>query len=277
MARLTLTPDLEGMLEFDGVGIRMPRRVRRRGGGRRQRLRRMAGETRREETWRLRDMTFSVAEGDSVAVMGAKGSGRELLLRLAAGTLIPEEGVVRRRLPVTPMIEVAKALQRTLTVRQNIFVIGGLLAMTPEQVTDRLDGIVEFAGVGPILDKYLGNAIPLVRQKLAWSITMATEARVLAIDQTLVVGDREFRQACWTRVDRMREDGVTFLISSDSPRQLRRFCDRALVIEDGRITAQTTVPEGIAILRQARRRPDQPDDGEEPDVDSLGEPSGPPQ
>lgn len=268
MARLTLTPDLASMVEFDDVGIRMSRLVRRRGGGRRHRLRRMAGETRREETWRLRGLTFAVAEGESLAIVGARGSGRELVLRLAGGTLIPEEGRVRRRLPVTPMIEVAKALGRGLTVRQNIYVVGGLLAMTPEQVTDRLDEIVDFAGVGPILDKYLGAAIPMVRQKLAWSITMATQSRAFAIDQTLVVGDREFRQACWTRVDQMRADGVTFLISSDSPKQLRRFCDRAIVLDDGALVAQTSVAEGIALLRQSRRKGAAP---ELDDTESSGE------
>jgi ABC-2 type transport system ATP-binding protein len=273
MARAPLTPGLGPLLEFDAVGVRMPRQVRRRGGGRRQRLRRIAGETRRDEVWRLRGATFSVAEGESVAIVGGKGSGREALLRLAAGTLLPDEGTVRRRVPVVPMIDVARALQRGFTIRQNIYFVGGLLGMTPDEAGDRVGGIAAFAGLEGSLDKYLGTAIPMVRQKLAWSISMATEARAYAVEQVLVVGERDFRQQCWTRVDQMRADGVTFLLASDSPRQFRRFCNRAVVLEAGTLVAQGTVAEAIALFRESRRRgQDMPP--EQPET-SPGEPGGP--
>lgn len=273
MARAPLTPGLGPVLEFDAVGVRMPRQVRRRGGGRRQRLRRIAGETRRDEVWRLRRATFSVAEGESVAIVGGKGSGRETLLRLAAGTLIPDEGMVRRRVAVVPMIDVARALQRGFTIRQNIYFVGGLLGMTPDEAGDRVAGIAAFSGLEGSLDKYLGTAIPMVRQKLAWSISMATEARAFAVEQVLVVGERDFRQQCWTRVDQMRKDGVTFLLASDSPRQFRRFCDRAIVLEAGALVAQGTVPEAIALFRESRRR-GQDTPPEEPET-STEEPGGP--
>ncbi len=270
MARLALTADLGDIVGFDDVGIRMPRMIRRGGGGRRQRLRRMAGETRRAEEWRLRHATFTIGEGESVAIMGGRGSGREVLLRLAAGTLIPDEGTVRRRVPIIPMIDLAKGLQRTLTYRQNIFVLGGLLGMTPEQSGRRMADIVEFAGVESVLDRYLGAATPLVRQKLAWSIAMHTEARAFAIEQTLVVGDRDFRQQCWTRVDAMRADGTTFLVSSDSLKQYRRFCDRAILLEDGAVVAQAPVAEAIALLRQSRQRSNEPEPVVEDDEDDDG-------
>ena len=235
MARGTLTRGLEAIVEFDDAGVRLPRRRRRRGDGRRQRLRRMAGEVQRDEVWKLRHATFSVAEGESVAIVGGKGSGREALLRLAAGTLIPDEGTVRRRVPIVPVIDVARSLIRTYTVRHNIYLIGGLLGMSPDEVGEKLGDIVEFSGVESILDKYLGTAPPLIRQRLAWSVSMATDARAYAIEQVLVVGDREFRQQCWTRVDRMREDGVTFLLASDSQKQFRRFCDRAILLDEGAV------------------------------------------
>ncbi len=268
MARLSLTPDLGAIVEFTDAGVRMPRRRRRRGDGRRQRLRRIAGEVRRDEVWRLRNATFAVAEGESVALVGGRGAGQEALIRLAAGTLIPDEGRVRRRVEVVPMIDVARSLARTYTVRQNIYLIGGLLGMTPEEVSEKLGGIVAFAGVDGILDKYLGTAPPIVRQRLAWSIATSTDARAYAINQILVVGERDFRQQCWTRMDRMREDGVTFLLASDSPKQFRRFCDRALYLDAGTVAAETTVPDALAMLREARRRDpaaeaESPEDGDE--------------
>ncbi|MBK9738010.1 MAG: ABC transporter ATP-binding protein [Actinobacteria bacterium] len=264
MARQKLTPGLDALLAFDKAGVRMPRRRRRKGDGRRQRLRRIAGEVKRDEVWRLRHATFSVEEGESVAIVGGRGSGREALLRLAAGTLVPDEGTVRRRLGVVPMIDVARSFVRQYTVRQNIYLVGGLLGMSPEAVTESLGEVVTFAGVESILDKYLGTTPPVIRQRLAWATAMSTNARAYAIEQVLIVGERDFRQQCWTRVDRMREDGVTFLLASDSPKQFRRFCDRAILLDEGHVVAQTTVPDAIARLRALRRAdrpsPDEPDD-----------------
>lgn len=253
MARVSIDPTLDSVVEFSGVSMRMPRRRRRRGSGRRQRLRRIAGEVRREEIEVLTDISFSIQPGESVAIVGPKGPARQALLRLAAGTLRPDSGTVRRSRPIVPMIEVARAFARMYTIRQNIYIVGGLLGMTPEEVESHLPAIAEQAGVSNMLGRYLQAAPPIVRQKLAWSVAMSVEADAYAIDQTLVVGDRSFRQQAWTHVDNLREQGATFLLSSDSPKQFRRFCDRALYVSDGRIVADTTVPEALAALRQARQ------------------------
>lgn len=254
MARLTLSPRLEALVAFDDAGVRLPRRRRRRGDGRRQRLRRIAGEVKRDEVWRLRHATLQLSEGESVAIVGGRGSGRESLLRLAAGTLLPDEGRVRRRVPVVPMIELARSLNRGYTVRQNIYLVGAHVGMAPDEVGEKLGSIVSFAGVESILDKYLGTAPALIRQRLAWSIAMATDARAYAIEQVLIVGERDFRQQCWTRVDLKREDGVSFLLASDSPKQFRRFCDRAILLDSGAVVAESSVPDAIARMREMRRR-----------------------
>lgn len=253
MARVIVDTTLDAVVEFSNVSMRMPRRRRRRGSGRRQRLRRIAGEVRRDEIEVLSGISFTVQPGESVAIVGPKGPGRQALLRLAAGTLRPDSGTVRRSRPIVPMIEVARAFNRMYTIRQNIYIVGGLLGMTPEDVESNLPQIAEQAGVTNMLGRYLQVAAPIVRQKLAWSIAMSVDADAYAIDQTLVVGDRPFRQQAWTHVDRLREQGATFLLSSDSPKQFRRFCDRALYIADGRLIADTSVPEALAAMRQARQ------------------------
>lgn len=271
MARLTLDTELDAIVAFDDAGVRLPRRRRRKGDGRRQRLRRMAGEVKRDEVWRLRHATFELNPGESLAIVGGRGSGREALLRLAAGTLLPDEGTVRRSTPVIPMIELARSLNRQYTVRQNVYIVGGLIGMTPDEVGEKLAWIVSFAGVDGIVDKYLGTAPAVVRQRLAWSIAMATDARAYAIEQVLIVGEREFRQRCWTHVDLKREDGVSFLLASDSPKQFRRFCDRAILLDAGQVAVQTSVPEALALMREARRRegPDSGDSGPEPTDPSV--------
>lgn len=249
MARLKLTSDLESIVDFCDVGVRMPRRQRRGGGGNRQRMRRFAGEVKRDEVWYLRNATFAVAEGESVAIVGHRGSGRDELLRLAAATLIPDTGLVRRRVPVVPIVGLGGTLNRDLTIRQNVYVIGGLLGMTVDEVRERLPRIIATAGVEKLVDKYVADAPGPVRGRLAWSIAMATDARAFAIAQALVVGDPGFRRECWKIVESKRASGVSFLIYSDRGSDLERFCDRAILLDAGTIVAQTTVQDALARLR----------------------------
>ncbi len=253
MARIPIDPRLEAVVEFSHVSMRMPRRRRRRGSGRRQRLRRIAGEARREEIEVLTDVTFEVESGEAVAILGLNGLGRQTVLRLICGTLRADEGSVRRRESIVPMIEVARSFERTYSIRQNIYLAGGLLGMTPHQVEAHLPDIVEKSGVAASVDRYLGAAPALVRQKLAWSIAMAVDARAYAIDRAIVVGDKPFRQDCWSHIEGLRAGGATFIVATDSPRQLRDFCRRGLVFADGSLVADTTMGEAISLMRELRK------------------------
>ena len=243
------------IIDFVNVSLTMPRTKRRQGAGRKQRLRRFAGETSRSMVPVIEDVSFTVNKGDSVAIVSGKPILRTALVRLAAGTLIPDTGTVTRLASVVPMISIARAMGPTFTVRQNAYLVGGLLGMKPGELAEKLPGIIEFADLGNYLDRHLNGAPSSTRQRLAWSIAMAVDADVYAIDQTLVVGELEFRQKCWSAVDKLRENGATFLISSDSVKQYRRFCDRGLYFEQGALIADTTVPEALALARKARREP----------------------
>ena len=252
MARQRLDPDLESMLLFTDVGINILKGRRRQGGGRRHRLRRFVGEQSRTGSWVLRGVSTQIAAGESVAVLGLKNSGRTEFLRLAAGTLIPDEGVVRRRAQVLPMIDLGRAFGRGFTVRQNIYLLGGLLGLTPDKVESALPEIVETARLAPNIDKYLRGASALTRQKLAWAIAMAVNAPVVAADEMLVVGDVEFRKRCLAHVERLRAAGTTFLVSTDVPRKFEGFFDRAIVLHNGGVVADGALADGLALLRELR-------------------------
>jgi ABC-2 type transport system ATP-binding protein len=253
VARVHLTPDLDSVVAFEHAGVRLPVRQRRKGGGRRQRLRRMAGEVTREEVWSLQDVSFELAEGEAVAIVGHRESGREPLLRLAAGTLIPDEGAIRRRVPVVPVVSVGRALGRNYTVRQNIYLVGGLLGMTPAMVAERLPKIVKDAGLEGMVDKYLADTPGRVRGPLAWTIAMAAEGRAYAISEALVVGDPLYQEFCWKVIEAKREDGVAFLVASERPEHLLRFCSRALLLDDDRVIDDTTVEDALEQLRHLKR------------------------
>lgn len=274
MARIRIDEHLAEAVRFSDAGVRLPLRKRRGGGGRRQRVRRIAGEVAREEVWMLREATFSVERGQALAVVGHPGSGRDQLLRLAAGTLMPDEGTVVRGQSIVPMIGMGGALERKYTVRQNIYLIGGLLGMLPEQVTERLPAIVETAGIAKILDKYLSDASRAVRGKILWSIAMAVDAPAYAVSGALIVGQPEFKRHCWEVVESSKARGTTFLVTSDKPSHLLRFCDRALLIADGRILADTSVQDALDRLREIPPPKDQvhfvlDDDDDDDDEDLL--------
>ena len=245
MARFSITKDLDAMVEFEGVGIRMPRARQRKVPSK---LRRFAGEAAPEQVWRLRDITLSVQPGQAVAILGRRNSGREALLRLAAGTLIPDEGRVRRQAKIVPMIDVAAAMARNMTVRQNIYVIGGLLGLTPNTMGELIPRIAQLAGLQGQLERSLAPLSNRPINRLAWSIGVLTGERAFAIDKTHIGEDPDFAATVKERMTKMRADGVTFIVSADTPELFLDDWDRAIVLEGGSILADTSLAEATVLF-----------------------------
>lgn len=247
MARFSITKDLDVMVEFEHVGIRMPRARKRKVPSK---FRRFAGQASPEQVWRLRDITLSVPAGQALAILGRRNSGKEALLRLAAGTLIPDEGHVRRQAKIVPMIDVAAAMARNMTVRQNIYVIGGLLGITPKVMGDVIPKVAHLAGLQGQLEKTL---VPLTNRqinRLAWSIGVMTGDRAYAIDKTHIAEDPDFAPTVKERMTHMRAEGVTFIVASDRPELFLDNWDRAIVLEQGAIVADTSLAEATALFEQ---------------------------
>ena len=243
------------IVEVSNVSLSMPRTKRRQGSGRKHRLLRIAGETSRSMIPILDNVSFTISPGDSVAIVSGKPLLRTSLTRLVAGTLNPDSGSVVRSERVVAMIGIARAMGASFTLRQNAYLVGGLMGMTQEELTEKIPGIIKFADLGNHLDRYLRVAPSNARQRLAWSLAMAIDARVYAIDGTLVVGELEFRKKCWTAIDALREEGATFLISSHGGKHYRRFCDRGLYFDQGALIADTTVSKALALARKTRQEP----------------------
>lgn len=245
MARIHLDPTLDAELSFEGVSLSMPRKARRKGAGRRGAVRRMAGDVTLRNELVLEDVSFSLRPGESVAVLGARDSGRVELLRLAVGTLLPDAGSVRRRELVVPMFEIARTFARGFTVRENIYVTGCMLGIDEDRMSALVPRIAEQARVTKHLDRFLAELNHTARQRMAWSIAMAVEGRAYAVDNILEVGNPEYRRQCLAHAQRLRADGVTFLMVSDVPEQVRAFCDRALLIQ-GTSVVESDIESGLA-------------------------------
>jgi len=259
MARIHRDAQLQAAVELTDVHLVMARISRRAGRTARQRIRRLAGDVSRRKEEVFTGLAVQVPAGSAVAVIPAEsGVSSVEFMRLCAGTLLPDRGHVVVRDPMVAMLPKSGLLNESLTVRQNIYMAGIQLGMSPQDVASRLDWIVQFAGLERSLDAFTRRCPPRLRQRIAWTVTMATGARAFAIQRALVVADEAFREKCWDHLAGLRQDGVTFLVD-DADSALIRFCDRALLLRHDRLQWLDSVQDAT----RARIRTEQDASSEE--------------
>jgi ABC-2 type transport system ATP-binding protein len=229
------------------LGIRFSRTQRR------LRLRELAsrGPRRppRDEFWALRDVSFSMAPGESVGLVGANGGGKSTLLRLIAGGLVPDEGSVECRVGVAPMIELQAGFAPELTVRDNIWLTGGLHGLTRRQISDRFDEMVAFAEVQGFLDNPVRHLSSGLRARLGFAVMTHLDEPVVLVDEVLAVGDAAFRDKCYRRIEEMIEAGRTLVLVSHDEDDLARFCTHGLYLREGVLAADGTMGDVLARYR----------------------------
>jgi ABC-2 type transport system ATP-binding protein len=197
--------------------------------------------------WALRDVSFSVGEGEAVGLVGANGGGKSTLLKLIAGVLIPDEGSVRVNGGVAPMIEVTGGFVGDLTARDNISLTAGLHGLSKRQINEKFDEIVEFAEVGEFLDMPFRHFSSGMKVRLGFSVVTSLDEPIVLVDEVLAVGDRAFREKCYARMEAMLSGGKTLFLVSHSEGDLRRFCTRGLFLSGGGLVADGTVDEALAL------------------------------
>jgi ABC-type polysaccharide/polyol phosphate transport system ATPase subunit len=185
----------------------------------------------------LRDVTFAIDRGEFFGVVGPNGSGKSTLLKLLAGIYRPDAGTIRVHGRLSPFIELGVGFNPEFTARTNIEINGMLIGMTRREVARRFDEILEFAGLERFVDQQLKNYSSGMLARLAFSVAVQVPAEILLLDEALAVGDADFQQKCFDTFEEMRARGKTVLLVSHDLGAVRRFCDRALLLEQGRIVA----------------------------------------
>jgi ABC-2 type transport system ATP-binding protein len=242
-------PKREGpLIVADNLGIRFrinrqkPMRARVK-----ERLTPGTGDQRRaEDFWALREVSFEIGRGEGVGLIGANGHGKSTLLRLMAGVMIPDEGSIRVRGEVAPMIEVTGGFVGDLTVRDNIWLAAGLKGLSKRQIAAKFDDIVEWAEIGSRLDTPLRHLSSGMKAKVGFSVITSVERPIVLVDEVLSVGDRAFKQKCFKRMDEMLGNGKTVVLVSHSQKQIERFCSRGIYLKHGRLMVDGPVQEAIA-------------------------------
>jgi ABC-type polysaccharide/polyol phosphate transport system ATPase subunit len=199
----------------------------------------------------LRDVTFSVEEGEFFGVIGPNGSGKSTLLRILAGIYVPDSGVVRVNGLLSPFIELGVGFNLELTARDNIRMNGTLAGLTKRQLDERFDEILAFSELERFVDQKLKNYSSGMLVRLAYSIAIQIPFDVLLLDEVLAVGDEAFQEKCFATFDRFKEERKTVVFVSHALDLMERFCDRCLLLASGKVQAVGT-PHEVADLYRER-------------------------
>jgi lipopolysaccharide transport system ATP-binding protein len=197
----------------------------------------------------LQGVSFDVAAGEFVGIVGRNGSGKSTLLRLAAGIYQPTEGRVEVRGAVAPVLDLGVGFNAGLPVRDNVLLYGVLLGIPRRLLLDELPEILERAGVARFQDARLESLSTGLRMRLAFSVAMRADAPVTLIDEALSVGDEDFQRRSLAELLALRARGGTALLVSHSPETLRRLCSRILVLEAGQIRGDGAPDAMIELYR----------------------------
>jgi ABC-2 type transport system ATP-binding protein len=186
-----------------------------------------------DEFWALRDINFSIAEGESIGVVGRNGQGKSTLLKLVADVMLPDEGKVEVRGGVAPLIEITGGFVDDLSVRENVFLTAGLHGMSTAEIEERFDEIIDFAEIGDFLDTPYKHLSSGMRVRVAFAVISRLEEPILLVDEVLAVGDRRFKEKCYKRIDELLSAGRTMFFVSHNEKDLLRFCTRGLYLDKG--------------------------------------------
>jgi ABC-type polysaccharide/polyol phosphate transport system ATPase subunit/ABC-type polysaccharide/polyol phosphate export permease len=192
--------------------------------------------TRTYDTLRaLDDVSLEVRSGEFFGIVGRNGSGKSTLLKCLAGIYAIDEGHVQLDGRVSPFIELGVGFNPDLTARDNVLVNAIMLGLTRKQARERFDEIIAFAELEDFVDLNLKNYSSGMSARLGFSVAIQVDADVLLVDEVLAVGDAWFQTKCFEQFDRMKREGRTILFVTHDMAAVERFCDRAMVLELGRV------------------------------------------
>jgi ABC-2 type transport system ATP-binding protein len=236
---------VDPVISVTDLGIRFRRNRR----GRRSFKDLLSSRARRSlpgEFWALKDVSFDVAQGEAIGIVGRNGQGKSTLLKLVANVLIADAGQVKVNGGVAPLIEITGGFVDDLTVRDNVYLTAGLHGMTKAQVTERFDEIIDFAEIADFLDTPYKHLSSGMKVRLAFSVISQLEEPILLVDEVLAVGDKAFKSKCYRRIEELLEGGRTLFFVSHNERDLERFCTRGLYLDKGVLKLDGSIKDVLA-------------------------------
>jgi lipopolysaccharide transport system ATP-binding protein len=194
--------------------------------------------------WVLTDISFAVAPGEAVGLIGINGAGKSTLLKLITGTTQPTTGTVWMQGRVAALLELGMGFHPDFTGRQNVLMAGQLLGLSVEEILALMPQIEEFAGIGEYMDQPVRVYSSGMQMRVAFSVATARRPDILIVDEALSVGDAYFQHKSFDRIRQFRKEGTTLLLVSHDKQAIQSVCDRAILLDGGRL-AKEGKPEEI--------------------------------
>ena len=246
--------DPDYMMDVQGLGIRYDLRLSRKTTirGAFRNLTRISREDR--SFWALRDVSFRVAHGESLAIIGPNGAGKSTLLQVMAGILTPSEGTIEVVGNISSLLTLGAGFDPELSGRDNVLLAGAFMGIDDREMRDRLPGIIEFADIGQFIDAPIRTYSTGMKARLGFSIATAVDPDVLIIDEVLGTGDAVFRVKSQRRVAELAKAAKGIVLVTHDLHWAEEFCNRAMLLEKGRIVAEGNPAEVVALHRERSDR-----------------------
>jgi ABC-2 type transport system ATP-binding protein len=196
---------------------------------------RAKGEQTYERFVAVDDVSFTIEQGESVGLMGLNGSGKSTLLKMILGVMKPQTGSVQTRGRIAGLIATGAGFHHMLTGRENIYLNAAVLGMSAKEVDKVFDDIVEFADIGTFIDMPVGMYSSGMHSRLGFAISIHVDSDIFLIDEALAVGDKPFKLKCMEKIAEISQSGRTIIYVSHAAGSVAKLCERALVLEKGRL------------------------------------------
>lgn len=193
--------------------------------------------------WVIRNISFTINPGESVGIMGVNGAGKSTLLKLITGTTTPTEGSIEFSGKIAALLELGMGFHPDFTGRQNVYMAGQLIGLSTTEINRLIPEIEQFAEIGDYIDEPVRTYSSGMQVRLAFSVATAVRPDILIVDEALSVGDAYFQSKCFKRISDFKDAGTTLLLVTHSVSDVVKHCERALLIDNGRIIADSSAKD----------------------------------
>src|SRR5690606_16111974 len=193
------------------------------------------GRLREDEFWAVRDVSFQVARGETLGLIGHNGAGKTTMLRMLNGLIKPDHGRIAVTGRLQALIALGAGFNPILTGRENIYVYASVLGLSKAETDRRFDEIVEFSGIGEFIDMPVQSYSSGMTVRLGFSVAAHLDPDILLVDEVLAVGDMAFKTKGQVRIQELRENGVAIILVSHNLHTISHVCNRAIVFEKGQV------------------------------------------
>lgn len=199
------------------------------------------------------NLSLTVPEGQTVAILGRNGSGKSTTLKLLSGVMRPDAGWIRTRGRIAGLLEVGAGFHPDLTGRENVYLNAAILGMTKAETDERFEAILDFSEIGDFIDTEVKHYSSGMFARLGFAVAVHTEVDILLVDEVLSVGDATFREKCNERMRELQTQGKTIFVVSHNAEEVQKLCQRGIVLDHGKLIFDGPIDEAIEYVRPVHK------------------------